>query len=888
MALFSRFANLFRQSRMDREIDSEIEAHIEMRVEDNLARGMSAAEARRDALVRFGNRAITRERVAAVDAALKLNGFGRNLRYALRQLRRSPGYALTAILALALGIGPNVAIFSIIWATFLAPLPYPHGNELVVMWKMYKGQRIPTDINDYAYFKARVTSFKQYDFTSWRKLYLTSSDASQVEIPGFPVTPLSYTEGLGERFELGRDFRPDEGRPGTDHVLIMTDRLWHERYYADPHIIGKFVEVDHEPYQVVGILAPSPNDRGETEFMVPVVPLTDARNNSEQGDYGIVFGRLKPGATIAQAQAELKLINTQLLRDRGWGNDAGAVTEQVEAFKNDWLDRNLQRSLWLLLGSVGLVLMIACTNVANLQLARATSRRQEIAARVALGATRGQIFAQLLTESILLAAIGGAAGVAIGWALMKVAVALVPELPLEVEIGLNAYVLGFAVLITMLAAVVSGCAPGWRASRVNLSEMLKQGARSVGGKSRTIMQSVLAAAEFALAMVLLAAAGMALHSFWSVTHVDLGFKTDHVVTGNMGPLNQPKKGQLPTLAPEEVIARQRELLRRLSTIPGVTHAAVETNSPLGGGFGQLPFAVDGQPTPADHRLLTSSLQIVSPDYFKAFGMRLVRGRFLNESDTASGPYVVVVNETFAKRYLANLDPLRQRMHLPSLRPGPNGKLAMLDYQIVGVVHDLVTGDKLADPPQPELWESMWQSPMDYVGFAVRTSIKPEVLMGSIRKAVVDSGYKPNKLTTMEQTVDKMRSGDRFETALLGGFATLALLLAAVGIYGLMTFAVTQRRHEIGVRMALGARRGDVVALVVRSGMKLAVIGTAIGLAGALTLGRLMQATQYRGRALDLASLSTVAILLLGVAVLACWIPARRSAGIDPIRVLRQE
>lgn len=547
-----------------------------------------------------------------------------------------------------------------------------------------------------------------------------------------------------------------------------------------------------------------------------------------------------------------------------------------------------------MLATLGLVLLIACANVANLQLARATARKQEIAARLALGATRRQVFAQLLTESLMLATIGGSLGIALGWALMKVAAALVPDLTtqsLEVQIGLNPYVLGFAVLITMLAAIGSGCAPGWRASRVNLSETLKQGSRSAGTRSRTRMQSVLAACEFALAMVLLAGAGMALHSFWNLAHVDLGFMPDHVVAGILGPLNQPKKGQLPTMMPEEVIARQRELLRRLSLIPGASHAAVGTNSPVGE-FGQLSFEVEGQPIDSSHPPQTD-LEIVTPDYFKTFDMRLLRGRFLDESDTAAAPNAVVVNETFARRYLANTDPLAQhlRLRLPKFSKAQSVTGQMLNYQIVGVVHDLATVYKLTDtpqPPQPMMWESMWQSPIDFVGFAVRTSIDPEAMMGSVRKAVVESGYKPNNLTTMEQSIYRMRSNDRFEAALLAAFASLALVLAAVGIYGLMTFAVTQRTHEIGVRMALGARRGDVVALVVRSGMRLAAVGTGIGLAGALTLGRLMQATQYRGRALDLASLSAVATLLLGVAVLACWIPARRSAGIDQMRVLRRE
>lgn len=891
MALFSRVANLFRHSQVEGEIEAEFRAHVEMCVEDNLARSMSPEEARRDALVQPGDPTAIRERVEAVDSALGLSGFGRNARYALRQLRRSPGFAITAMLALALGIGPNVAIFSIIWATFLAPLPYPNSKELVVVWNHYKGERVPTTLEDFAYFAARARSFQRLDYESRGLAHLTSADASQVEIAGVPCTPGYYTKDLKIRIALGRDFFPDEGSPGRDHVLVMTNRLWRERYNADPQIIGKFVSVDSEPYQVVGVLVPSPLDRGSAGlFAFPILPATDERTAHGTPQHGNITGRLKPGVTIARAQAEMTVIEKQLIEDRGWGRDADALSIRVEPFKNDWLDQKLQRSLWLLLATVGLVLLIACANVANLQLARAVARKQEIAARLALGATRRQIFAQLLTENLMLAASGGTLGVALGWTLMKMAAALVPDLFKQsqaAEVGLNLYVLGFAVLVTLLAAVVSGCSPGWQATRVNLSETLKQGSPSVGKGIRIRMQSVLAAGEFTLAMILLAGAGMALHSFWNLTRIDLGYTADHVVTGFLGPLTSPRSGRLPMLPPEQVIARERELLSRLLAVPGTSHAALTTHPPLTG-YGEFPFSVAGQPSDPSHPF-DADLNIVTPDYFRTFGIRLERGRFLNEGDAASAALAVVVNDAFVRRYLGNADPLSQYLRLPLLNiPGRSASATPLEYPIVGVVHDIAQGNKLTDDPQPEMWVSMWQVPFDYVSFAVRTSVDPEAMMGSIRTAVAASGYKPDKLRTMEETVESLRSSDRFEAALLAGFAVLALLLAAVGIFGLMTFAVVQRTHEIGVRMALGARRSDVVALVVHSGMRLAIVGTSIGLAGALTLGRLMQSTLYGVHTIDFVSLSAVAVLLLSVAVLACWVPARRSAGIDPIRVLRQE
>jgi putative ABC transport system permease protein len=837
---------------------------------------------------------LTHERANEVESALGMNKFGRNVRYALRQLRRSPGFAITAILALALGIGPNVAIFSIIWATFLAPLPYPNGNELVVVWNHFKGQRVPTTIEDFAYFAARARSFQQLDYESRELVHLTSADTSQVEIAGIRATPGYFTRDLGIGIALGRGFLPDEGSPGRDHVLVMTNRLWRERYNADARIIGKFVSVDSEPYQVVGVLTPSPPDRGSDGlFVVPILPGTDQRTAYGAPQHGEIIGRLKAGVTIAQAQAEMTVIEKQLIKDRGWGRDADAQAVSVEAFKNDWLDQKLQRSLWLLFAAVVLVLLIACANVANLQLARAVVRKQEIAARLALGATRRQIFAQLLTESLMLAVFGGALGVALGWTLMKMAATLVPNLFRQSQataVGLNLYVLGFAVLVTVLAAVVSGCAPGWRATRVNLSETLKQGSRCVGKRIRIRMQSALAGGEFTLAMILLAGAGMALHSFWNLTRIDLGFTADHVVTGFLRPRNTSRTGgRLPMLPPEQVIARERALLSRLLAVPGISHAALMTHAPLTG-FGEFPFSVAGQPSDLSHPL-DAGLTIATPDYFKTFGIRLVRGRFLNEDDTASAVPAVIVNETFVQRYLGNANPLTQHLELrlPLLNfSAQSASASSPEYAILGVVHNTAQGKKLTDESQPEMWVSAWQIPVDYVSFAVRSSVEPDAMMGSIRNAVAASGYVADKLSTMEETVESLRSSGRFEAVLLTGFAALALLLAVVGIFGLMAFAVAQRTHEIGVRMALGAERSDVVALMVRSGMRLAVAGTAIGLAGALMLGRIMQSTLYEVHTIDLVSLSAVAVLILGVALLACWVPARHSASIDPMRVLRQD
>ena len=888
MAVFRRFANLFRRSRVDREIEAELQSHIALRIDDNFAAGMSPGEARRDALLRFGNPTSTKERVASSDTSLALGGVWRDVRYAVRQLRRSPGFALTAILALALGIGPNVAIFSIIWATFLAPLPYPHADRLVVVWTHYKGERNGTRADDYAQYAVQSRSFQRLDFESWIVLHLTNADHSEDDAGGLPVTPGFITNTMGVRMAMGRDFLPDEGGPGRDHVVIMTHRLWQERYHADPGILGKYILIRNEPFMVVGVVQAGASDRTGVSFMVPLI----LRPGVHTEQFGNVIGRLKPGVTLAQAQAELSVIDRRLASQRNGENGARSWSVSVEQLKNDWLDHKLESNLWLLLAAVGLVLLIACANVANLLLARGTSRKQELAVRSALGATRGQIFVQLLTESLTLAAVGGAVGIAMGWGIMKLSMAILPDLAkqsAEAVVEVNIPVLCFAIGVTLLAGVLFGCAPGWQASRLNLSDTLKQGSRSAGGRGRTPTQSVLVTVEVALALILLAGAGMALHSFWNLSQIDLGFTADRVLTARLQPRVTTPQGGKPTFPPpQQIVVQQHQLLDRVRAVPGVADAALTTNAPLHG-YDTFPFAVFGQPFDKAHPLV-ADFEAVTPSYFRTFGIRLVHGRFLNENDTLGTPPAIMVNETFVRRYLSNADPLTQRLLMPSIEPGNLQNAQAVQYQIVGVFHDVLDNEHLTGAVQPEMYISLWQAAWPYVAFAVRTSVDPVAVTGGLRSAIASAapGVTINQLEIMQKVVDDQRTGDRFGMVLFGGFAAVALLLAAVGIYGVMAFAVAQRTHEIGVRMALGARRREVVLLMVRGEMRLALLGIAIGLSGAYGLCRLMRSTLYGVESADVGSLAAVAALLFVVAMLACWMPARRSAAIDPMQALRNE
>jgi len=817
-----------------------------------------------------------------------MGNWTRDVRFSLRMLGRNRSFTAIAILALALGIGPNVAIFSIIWATFLAPLPYPNPSQLVVIWDKYKGERNGTSAGDFAEYAAQSRSFQHLDFQSWLPLHLTNPDHSQDETSGLRTTPGLYSKDFVIPMALGRDFLPDEGMPGKDHLVILTHRLWATRFHADPNILGKPILIDDEPYTVVGVLTAGTSDRIEgTQFVVPYAPRADEKN----GQYGNVFGRLKPGATLAQAQAELATIDKRLAPNRGGGTtDAASWSVAVEQLKNDWLDPKIVRNLWLLLAAVGLVLLIACANVANLLLARGSARQQEMALRSALGATRRQVFHQLLTESVTLAVLGGSAGILLGWAVMKLAMALLPlaKQVAEAEVGINLAVLIFAVVVSLIGGVLFGCAPAWQAARLNLSDTLKQGSRAISGRSRTRTQGILVTIEFALALTLLAGAGLVLHSFWNLSRIDFGITTEHILTAGLQPSTTTRPGQQNFPPPAQINTTHHQLLEKIRALPGVRDAALTTATPLEGG-GTFPFTIAGQPTDPKNSPV-ADLEAVTPSYFSTLGVRLVSGRFLSDSDTLGSPLSIVVNQTFVHRYLAGKDPFTLHLLLPVPQPGENKLGPPIPFQIVGVYHDVHNNDKLTGASQPQMFVSLWQIPWPYVALAVRTAVDPGAVTSSLRSAVVSVA--PNLAVTRVQTLreivqDQMVS-DRFGMVLFAGFAAVALLLAALGIYGVMSFAVAQRTHEIGLRMALGAQKSQVVGLIVRGGIRLALPGMVFGLVGVLSLGRFMRSTLYGVGAVDYASTLLVAAILFAVAVIACWVPAHRSADVDPMVALREE
>jgi putative ABC transport system permease protein len=807
----------------------------------------------------------------------------RDVRFGLRMLARNKGFTGVAILALALGIGPNVAIFSIIWATFLAPLPYPQANRIVVIWSHYKGQREPTSAADFAQYEAQSKSFQVMQFGAWGPIHITNPDGSEAPDSG----NVGSTGNLLEvPMALGRYFQSEDGAPGKNHVVVIKHKLWVDRYHSDPNIIGKSILIDSQPYTIIGVYSAEPMDRiCCSMFNVPMQFLPGVKYPY----YGQVGARLKPGVTVAQAQAEIVTIASRIAAARPGGNDQHQWTMTVEPLKDDFLAPGLVRNLWLLLAAVGLVLLIACANVANLLLARGASRQQELAVRFALGASRFQVFAQFLAESLALAFLGGVAGIGIGWAIMQGALAIVPKLTSDNVVSLNLPVLAFACAAALLSGVFFGCAPAWHAARLNLSETLKQGSRSVVGSSRSRTQAVLVITEVALALTLLAGAGMTMHSFWNLTSIDLGVRTDHILTAFLDPRSAAQRGPGASFpAAPQLAVQLHQILQKLQTIPGVEDAALSTNTPLEG-HDSFPFTIAGRPTPADNDKPVADLVAVTPGFFQTFGVHLLRGREFGDGDTLSTQPVAMVSESFVRRYLPGIDPLSQQVMIPFIvanqRPG-----TPVPHQIVGVFGDIANGQNLSDKDMPSIYISFFQNPLPFAAVALRTAVPPDTLTADLRSATaqVAPTLSLNEIQSMDEIVSTQLRGDRFSMVLLGGFAFLALLLSALGIYGVMAFAVAQRTHEIGIRMALGAQKSQVVALIVRGGMKLALVGAGLGLIGVYVLGRLMRSNLYDVGSVDYLSFAIVAVLLLAVAWFASWLPARRSARVDPMIALREE
>jgi putative ABC transport system permease protein len=806
-----------------------------------------------------------------------MSHFLRDVRIGVRLLWRQPAFATIALLALALGVAANTAIFSVVYATLLAPLPYDHPEQLVIVWSRIQSNRNVTAAGDYVDWVRLSRSFQGLHAWTGGSVSLSSSGRSdqvqaRVGTPGFITTH-------GFKMQLGRDFVPEEGTVGRDQVVVLSNRFWRARFGGDPAILNREIRLDGKPHTVVGVIAPGVADRLESQLFLPLTFRPEQLNHDFH--WLLVLGRLKPGVTIQQANADMADVTKQMAQlypssNTGW-------TASVEPLKNNFLDANLISTLWLLLGAVGFVLLIACTNVANLLLARGTVRQREVAVRSVLGASKRRLSLQFFTESVVLATAGGVLGLGLAFVLLRGIMAVVPpnSLPSEADVHVSVPVLIFTAAVSMLSGVLFGCAPAWQVTRSNFNEVLKESGRSLVG-SRQWLRRGFVVAEFALALTLLAGAGLAIASVVKLTMVDLGFRTDHLLTFSVPVPSERLK------TPAQIEAFYRQLLERLRAVPGVTSVSASTGMPVNGVNFGMPFTIVGRPVTDPSQRPGAGFNMVTPEYFATFGIRMQRGRSFTEQDAAGAARVAIVNEAFVRKHLNGLDPLKQRLIVEELIPGVTKLGEGVEWQIVGVYQNVRNRGPRGDFPEIDV--PFAQSPWPSTSVAVRTSIDPDSVRVPVAAAVqsLDADLPIADAMTMDQRVHESMVGDRFMAILFGGFAAVALLLAALGIYGVMSFAVAQRTHEIGLRMALGARREQVLRQVLQDGMTTSLVGVALGSIGAYFAGAAMKSMLFGVEAIDPAAFSIVTGVLLACAAVACLVPAMRAASVDPMTALRQE
>ncbi len=827
--------------------------------------------------------------------------FWSELETAVRGLKRTPWLSAAAVVALALGIGPNTAIFSIVYATVLAPLPYSNPDQLARVTPMVGNAQDRASAAEYLEWKKRATSFQALEaFRPGRTLNLAIGDAPQIVIAR-QVTPGGHSM-LSERVFLGRDFRADEDQPGKQHVVLLTHRLWRERFGADRDIIGRDIRMDSIPYTVVGVLEPGSWDRTPANVWIPI-SFTPAEIANRQFHPLIVDGRLKPGVTVEQAQQEMNTIAADLARqfpDSYAGRTVRLVpldTAILNSSRTMVAGTGLQPLLWSLLAAVSFVVLMACVNVANLLLSRGVTRERETAIRAALGATRARLVRLALMEGVVLAAIGGALGVlASAWILQGILAMLPPfTLASTVDPKLNLQVLLFALGATMIAGALSGSVPAWQAGRTNFNDTLKQSGRGGTGRGRRRLLHALVVVELALAVTLLGGAGLTMLSFWNRTRVDLGVRTDHILTFGL-PVNQERFS-----SPAEIDVFYQQLLEKFHAVPGVAKASVSTGLPLLGFGIPSKFSVVGQPEDKRSSRPSVGVQMVTPEYFETFGIRMLQGRVLNDRDGMSAQRVAVVNERFVRLFLNGQDPVGQRVVMDDIVPYIGNRTLAAgslsgpapdaggEWHIVGVFRDVSNVEQFGEPKSPQIYIPFAQSPSRQGMVAVRTTTSPEHLQSSLAAAVraVDPALPLVSIRTMEQVVGERLAPDRFNMLLYGGLAALALLLATLGIYGVMAFTVMQRTVEIGLRMALGARHNQVRLQILREGATLATGGLVLGLVGAYALGRTMQSMLFSTGALSLPVVLVTGLVLLLTALAACYVPARRASAVDPLIALRQ-
>jgi putative ABC transport system permease protein len=796
-----------------------------------------------------------------------------DLRYGARMLSKTPGYTLIAVLTLALGIGATTTIFSFVNGILLRPLPYRETERLVL-------------VNEISAQRGPMGGISFPNLLDWREQnqvftgiaawggggYTLTGNGDPEQLPGSSISYNTF-EVLGIAPVLGRTFREEEDRPGQDLVVILGYGLWERRFGAKPDVIGQTITINNRPRTVIGVMPPGFKFPEIAELWVPLALDTRRWTRNDHG-LGCV-ARLKPGVMLAQAQADMNAVARHIEEQNPVTNEGMGVTL---TFANEGrVTSNARKSLWILLGVVGLVLLIACANVANLMLARASARQREVAIRAALGAGRWRIFRQLLTESILLGIVGGALGLTlaiIGLDLLRTAIPV--EIPFWMKLEIDNRVLLFTAGISLLTGVIFGTAPALQASQIDLNETLKEGGRSAAGSSHHRLRRLLVVTELALSLILLIGAGLLMRGFLRLQAVNTGFNPENVLTMRVN---------LPGSKYDTPVKRSaffKTLIERIGALPGVQAAGGTSNLPLFGTWGRS-LTVEGFPVLSVGQAPMIRHHVVTPNYLRAMGISIMMGRDFTDADTRDGLKVTIVDQRLAQEYWPNQSPLGKR-----IRFGPPEDNEPW-HTIVGMVGN-VENERLGSTQDKSVYLPHAEISTGGLSLAVRSAISPERLVGSIREQVkaMDSDLPVSQVLAMTAIVTQSIWQSRLYVILFGVFAGVALLLASVGIYGVMAYSVAQRTHEIGIRLALGAQRGHVLRLVIVQGMKLTLAGTAIGLAGALAFTRLLQSQLYEVSATDPLTFGSVAALLSLIALLACYIPARRATKVDPMVALRYE
>ncbi len=805
------------------------------------------------------------------------------IRFAFRQLRKSPGFTFIAILTLALGIGANTAIFSVVNAVILRPLPYKAPEQLVWIWETSPKNEIeeePLSFPNFNDFRQQAHSFEAVGAFTGAAPILSGADGEPERLTGAAVVG-DFFSVLGVEPVLGRKFVPEENEDGKNRVAILSHAFWQRRFGGDPSLVGQQIQLNGNQYTVVGVMPPTFQDpvaaaRRPVELWMPLA-VTERMRSARRSDFLSVIARLKHGGTVEQARAELKGIASRLEQQYPDTNTNWSVI--VEPL-HETLTGNVRPALLILLGAVAFLLLIACANVANLLLARASARQREIAVRSALGASRARIIRQLLTENMLLSLAGGAAGLFIAWWGTRALLALSPgNIPRLSSVGLDPQVLLFTLLVSLVTGVLFGLAPALIVSKLNLNEMLKEGGRSSAeGAGGRRLRNGLAVAEIALSLILLVGAGLLIRSFLRLQEVNPGFNPDNLLAAELS-LPSAKYAEN-----QQVVNFYDQLLARVAEQPGVRSAALTTSLPLTGGGDILAFSVEGRPVARTDRTPDAEARVVNPDYFRTMEIPLRRGRVLTDQDAPDAPDAVVINEALARKYFAEEDPVGKRITF-----GDPQAANVEWFNIVGVVGD-VRQSTLQAEPYPQVYSAYRQTPRRALTIVLRTAGEATSMANTLRQQVwsLDRQQPLHNVRTVAQVLAQSIARPRFNTLLITILAGVALVLAAVGIYGVISYSVTQRTHEIGVRMALGASSSNVLRLVVGQGMLLAGMGLAVGVLGAFAVTRIMGTLLYGVSANDPITYIALVLLLGVIALVASYIPARRAMRVDPVVALRNE